>query len=76
MRIFAAVHKIRRDRGTADLPTALSVINHVGFIVDNVQQRVAQWKAAGVERRFSCWLRDLSSVTPTACASKSWSGRR
>ena len=25
-----------------------SVINHVGFIVDNVQQRAAQWKAAGV----------------------------
>jgi catechol 2,3-dioxygenase-like lactoylglutathione lyase family enzyme len=25
-----------------------SVINHVGFIVDNVQRRVAQWKAAGV----------------------------
>ena len=25
-----------------------SVINHVGFIVDNVQTRVAQWKAAGV----------------------------
>ena len=25
-----------------------SVINHVGFIVDNVQQRVAQWKTAGV----------------------------
>ncbi|HEY7297424.1 MAG TPA: VOC family protein [Xanthobacteraceae bacterium] len=25
-----------------------SVINHVGFIVDNVQQRVGQWKAAGV----------------------------
>jgi catechol 2,3-dioxygenase-like lactoylglutathione lyase family enzyme len=25
-----------------------SVVNHVGFIVDNVQQRVAQWKAAGV----------------------------
>ena len=25
-----------------------SVINHVGFIVDNVQKRVAQWKAAGV----------------------------
>ena len=25
-----------------------SVINHVGFIVDNVQQRVAQWKAGGV----------------------------
>jgi catechol 2,3-dioxygenase-like lactoylglutathione lyase family enzyme len=28
--------------------TVGSVINHVGFIVDNVQQRVAQWKAAGV----------------------------
>src|SRR5688572_32331521 len=25
-----------------------SVVNHVGFIVDNVQQRGAQWKAAGV----------------------------
>src|SRR5438477_9020438 len=26
-----------------------SVVNHVGFIVDNVQMRVAQWKAAGVK---------------------------
>jgi catechol 2,3-dioxygenase-like lactoylglutathione lyase family enzyme len=25
-----------------------SVVNHVGFIVDNVQKRVAEWKAAGV----------------------------
>jgi catechol 2,3-dioxygenase-like lactoylglutathione lyase family enzyme len=25
-----------------------SVVNHVGFVVNNVQQRVAQWKAAGV----------------------------
>jgi len=25
-----------------------SVVNHVGFVVDNVQLRVAQWKAAGV----------------------------
>src|ERR1700724_913578 len=25
-----------------------SVVNHVGFIVDNVQERIAQWKAAGV----------------------------
>ena len=25
-----------------------SVVNHVGFVVDNVQTRVAQWKAAGV----------------------------
>jgi catechol 2,3-dioxygenase-like lactoylglutathione lyase family enzyme len=28
--------------------TVGSVVNHVGFIVDNVQQRTAQWKAAGV----------------------------
>ena len=28
--------------------TVGSVVNHVGFIVDNVQKRVAQWKAAGV----------------------------
>ncbi len=26
-----------------------SVVNHVGFIVDNVQARAAQWKAAGVK---------------------------
>ena len=25
-----------------------SVVNHVGFIVDNVQKRVAEWKAKGV----------------------------
>src|SRR5450631_2924221 len=25
-----------------------SVVNHVGFIVNNVQERVSQWKAAGV----------------------------
>src|SRR5262245_13173347 len=29
--------------------TVGSVVNHVGFIVDNVQKRVAQWKAAGVD---------------------------
>ncbi|HEV8396247.1 MAG TPA: VOC family protein [Vicinamibacterales bacterium] len=26
-----------------------SVVNHVGFVVDNVQLRVGQWKAAGVD---------------------------
>src|SRR5689334_10189636 len=26
-----------------------SVVNHVGFIVNNVQERAAQWKAAGVK---------------------------
>src|SRR5207244_13369964 len=28
--------------------TQCSVVNHVGFIVNNVQERVAGWKAAGV----------------------------
>jgi len=32
-----------------DGATQGSVVNHVGFIVDNVQARVAQWKAAGVK---------------------------
>lgn len=31
-----------------DGATVGSVVNHVGFIVDDVQRRVAQWKAAGV----------------------------
>ena len=33
---------------TGEGGTVGSVVNHVGFIVDNVQQRVSQWKAAGV----------------------------
>jgi len=33
---------------TGEGATQGSVVNHVGLIVDNVQQRVAQWKAAGV----------------------------
>src|ERR1700686_5281733 len=32
-----------------DGATQGSVVNHVGLIVNNVQQRVAQWKAAGVK---------------------------
>lgn len=34
---------------TGDGGTQGSVVNHVGFIVDNVQVRAAQWKAAGVK---------------------------
>src|SRR2546427_3503887 len=34
------------EKGTGG--TQGSVVNHVGFIVNNVQERVAQWKAAGV----------------------------
>src|SRR5258706_11554608 len=33
---------------TGEGGTVGSVVNHVGFVVDNVQMRVAQWKAAGV----------------------------
>jgi hypothetical protein len=29
-------------------PTVGSVVNHVGFVVNNVQEQVAKWKAAGV----------------------------
>jgi catechol 2,3-dioxygenase-like lactoylglutathione lyase family enzyme len=34
---------------TGEGGTQGTVVNHVGFIVDNVQRRVAQWKAAGVK---------------------------
>ena len=47
--MFPGVY-INLNLGTekGDGATQGSVVNHVGFIVDNVQQRVAQWKAAGV----------------------------
>ena len=37
---------LQNERG--DGGTVGSVVNHVGFIVNNVQERAAQWKAAGV----------------------------
>jgi catechol 2,3-dioxygenase-like lactoylglutathione lyase family enzyme len=47
--MFPGVY-INLNLGTekGDGATQGSVVNHVGFIVNNVQQRVAQWKAAGV----------------------------
>ena len=47
--VFPGLH-INLILGTekGDGATVGSVVNHVGFIVDNVQQRVAQWKAGGV----------------------------
>ena len=47
--MFPGVY-INLNLGTekGDGGTQGSVVNHVGFIVDNVQSRVAQWKAAGV----------------------------
>ena len=48
--MFPGVY-INLNLGTekGDGATVGSVVNHVGFIVDNVQKRVAQWKAAGVD---------------------------
>ena len=34
---------------TGEGGTVGSVVNHVGFVVDNVQKRTAEWKAAGVK---------------------------
>jgi catechol 2,3-dioxygenase-like lactoylglutathione lyase family enzyme len=47
--VFPGLH-INLNLGTekGDGGTEGSVVNHVGFIVNNVQDRVAQWKAAGV----------------------------
>ena len=47
--MFPGVY-INLNLGTekGDGATQGSVVNHVGFIVNNVQQRVTQWKAAGV----------------------------
>ena len=54
--------------------TVGSVVNHVGFIIDNVQKRVAQWKAAGVDvlPDGNNRLDQAFVATPDACASKSW----
>lgn len=48
--MFPGVY-INLNLGTekGDGGTVGSVVTHVGFLVDNVQKRVAQWKAAGVE---------------------------
>jgi catechol 2,3-dioxygenase-like lactoylglutathione lyase family enzyme len=47
--MFPGVY-INLNLGTekGDGGTPGSVVNHVGFIVNNVQERVADWKAAGV----------------------------
>ena len=44
--------------------TAGSVVNHVGFSVDNLQRRVAQWKAAGVAVQPGADKRQAWVVTP------------
>jgi hypothetical protein len=51
-----------------------SAVNHVGFIVNNVQARVAEWKAAGVPvlPATTTARSGLRRDCRTACASKSW----
>ena len=44
--LYINVNLLTREKGEGG--TEGSVVNHVGFIVNNVQERVAQWKAAGV----------------------------
>jgi len=48
--IFPGVVVILNQRGAAPATggSVGSVVNHVGFIVENVQESVAKWKAAGV----------------------------
>ena len=40
---------INLSLGKGEGGTQQSVVNHVGFIVDNVQERIAEWKAKGVD---------------------------
>jgi catechol 2,3-dioxygenase-like lactoylglutathione lyase family enzyme len=47
--VFPGLHiNLNLNTEKGDGATEGSVVNHLGFIVDNVQQRVAQWKAGGV----------------------------
>ncbi len=47
--VFPGLHiNLNLGTETGNGATQGSVVNHVGFVVDNVQQRVAQWKAKGV----------------------------
>ena len=39
---------VRSGAAPPNGPTDGSVVNHVGFVVQNVQESVARWKAAGV----------------------------
>jgi len=49
MRFPGLYINLRLGMEKAEGGTRGSVVDHVGFIVDNVQQRVAEWKAKGVD---------------------------
>lgn len=57
--INLALNAEKGDGGTAG-----SVVNHVGFSVDDIRRRVAQWKAAGVDVRPGDDDRQVFVVTP------------
>ena len=47
--VFPGIHiNLVLGEGKGDGGSVGSVVNHVGFIVDDVQKRVAEWKAKGV----------------------------
>jgi len=47
--VFPGIHiNLVLGEGKGDGASVGSVVNHVGFIVDDVQKRVAEWKAKGV----------------------------
>ena len=73
-RVPAPAARIRRRRPDG---TEGTVINHVGFIVPNVQDAVAKWKAAGVAvlPGNNGRLDQALSRRRTVCASKSWRTR-
>jgi hypothetical protein len=74
--VFPGVVVILNLRAPAAPPTAGtdgSVVNHVGFTVQNVQESIAKWKAAGVpvqpganNRQDQAWV-----TSADGCASKS-----
>ena len=68
-----------RERGTPPTGGTMgTVVNHVGFTVQNVQDSIAKWKAAGVPvaaRPVRSAGSGLRHDHRTGCASKSWRTR-
>ena len=66
-------------RGQGVVPTggtAGTVVNHVGFVVRNVQESLAKWKAAGIQVEPSATGRPRSEGTPTTKPTSASMSRR
>src|SRR2546428_11695978 len=46
--VYINVNRLSGGTQKGEGGTEGSVVNHVGLVVNNVQQRIAEWKAAGV----------------------------